>query len=105
MRAMVNATEAIAAIIRREVRLSAGIAEGQEFRCDWERVAAAVAEALELREEWAYMGKPYDDEDELDEWSCGHPIITPNRYGQVHDGFDRPVRRLVGPWATEETPK
>jgi hypothetical protein len=48
----VYATETIAAAIRREVRLSAGIAEGQEFRCDWEHVAAAVAAALELREEW-----------------------------------------------------
>lgn len=29
-------------VIRREVRLSSGIPEGQEFRCDWMRVAEAV---------------------------------------------------------------
>ena len=32
----------IADTIRREVRLSVGISEGQEFPCDWLAVAAAV---------------------------------------------------------------
>lgn len=32
----------IADTIRREVRHSAGIPEGQEFRCDWLAIAAAV---------------------------------------------------------------
>jgi hypothetical protein len=32
----------LADVIRREVRLSAGIEEGQEFQCDWTRVAESA---------------------------------------------------------------
>jgi hypothetical protein len=36
----------IADTIRREVRRSAGIPEGWEFACDWDRVARAVILAI-----------------------------------------------------------
>lgn len=39
----------IADTIRREVRLQAGIPEGQEFPCDWLAVAAAVICAVNAR--------------------------------------------------------
>lgn len=40
----------IADTIRREVRHSAGIPEGQEFRCDWLAIAAAVMCAVNARD-------------------------------------------------------
>lgn len=38
--------ELVADAIRREVRLSAGISEGQEFQCDWKRAAEAAIDAV-----------------------------------------------------------
>jgi hypothetical protein len=91
----VNATETIAATIRREVRLSAGIAEGQEFRCDWDRAAAAVLAALELREETKTYSPSRVDKFGRNEWL---PTVQ--------------QRRFVSPWRSdlavpsiEETPK
>lgn len=43
----IAAIPVIADVIRREVRRFAGIAEGEEFRCDWNRVAAAVVGVLD----------------------------------------------------------
>jgi len=62
---------------------------------DW---IVPVLDALQLTEERAHVGNPYDEGEEIAEWSCGHPIITPDRYGVVREGYDRPVSRLVSPW-------
>lgn len=48
----------LADVIRREVRLSAGIEEGQEFRCDWTRVAESVLAAVPERGSPSEEGQP-----------------------------------------------